>query len=142
VLFADAGILLATPLASAPPRLPLRVLVVEDSDDSREMLMALLRLWGHEAAEASDGETGLARCVDARPDVALIDVGLPGLDGYELARRIRALPGSRPVFLVAVTGYGRLEDQERAGEAGFDAHLLKPVDPEVLRALLSGRAQR
>src|SRR5262245_3617742 len=96
---------------AAAPGSALRVLVGEDSDDSREMLVALLRLWGHDPDEAADAETALGRCGARRPDVALVDVGLPDIDGYELARRIRAssdsasAPGPR-IFLVAITGYG------------------------------------
>ena len=118
---------------------PLRILVVEDSEDSREMLVALLRMWGHTTDEAGDGEAALARYGAQRPDIALIDVGLPGLDGYEVARRIRSIadPAEPPVRLVAVTGYGQPADLDRARAAGFDVHLLKPVDPEELRALLS-----
>ncbi len=103
------------------------------------MLVTLLRLWGHEVWEAADGETGLAQCVEIRPDVALVDVGLPGIDGYELAQHIRSVPELAPTFLVAITGYGRPDDQRQAREAGFDAHLLKPVDPHVLQALLNTR---
>jgi CheY-like chemotaxis protein len=127
------------PRARSPGETPLRVLVVEDGDDSREMLMALLRLWGHEVYEAADGETGLARCREIRPDVALVDVGLPGIDGYELAQQIRRVPELAPMLLVAITGYGRPEDQRRAREVGFDAHLLKPVEPQVLRTILQIR---
>jgi CheY-like chemotaxis protein len=125
----------ARPAVAGPPR---RVLVIEDNDDAREMLRNLLRLFGHEVHEACDGAVGLEEARRLRPDAALIDIGLPGMDGYEVARRIRAdLPGAR---LVALTGYGQPEDRERALAAGFDVHLVKPVDPDQLQRLLAARA--
>jgi PAS domain S-box-containing protein len=117
-------------------RVPRRVLIVEDNDDAREMLRHLLEQTGHEVHEAADGLTGLERAFALRPDVAVIDIGLPELDGYEVARRIRAA-GRADVLLVAVTGYGQSSDRQRSGEAGFDAHLTKPVDPLALEALLA-----
>ena len=124
----------ARPAVAGPPR---RVLVIEDNDDAREMLRNLLRLFGHEVHEACDGAMGLEEARRLRPDAALIDIGLPGMDGYEVARRIRAdLPGAR---LVALTGYGQPEDRERALAAGFDVHLVKPVDPDQLQRLLAAR---
>jgi PAS domain S-box-containing protein len=125
----------ARPPTTTPAR---RVLVVEDNDDAREMLRNLLHLFGHEVHEACDGATGVEEARRVRPDAALIDIGLPGIDGYEVARRIRAdVPGAR---LVALTGYGQPEDRERALAAGFDVHLVKPVDPEQLQRLLAARA--
>jgi CheY-like chemotaxis protein/anti-sigma regulatory factor (Ser/Thr protein kinase) len=126
------------PVASGPAPaagVARRVLVVEDNDDAREMLRNLLRLLGHEVHEARDGASGVDEARRLRPDVALIDIGLPGIDGYEVARRIRAdVPGAR---LVAVTGYGQPEDRERTRAAGFDVHLVKPVDPDQLQEVLS-----
>jgi signal transduction histidine kinase len=125
----------ARPATTAPAR---RVLVVEDNDDAREMLRNLLHLFGHEVHEACDGASGIEEARRVRPDAALIDIGLPGIDGYEVARRIRAdVPGAR---LVALTGYGQPEDRDRALAAGFDVHLVKPVDPEQLQRLLAARA--
>ena len=92
------------------------------------MLRFLLERAGHEVHEAEDGRAGLEAILKLRPDVALLDVGLPGLDGYEVARRVRCDEAGRSVCLVALTGYGRPEDQRRSQEAGFDAHLVKPVD--------------
>jgi len=112
-----------------------RVLIVEDSDDARDMLRHLLEQTGHEVHEAADGLVGLDRTLALRPDAAVIDIGLPGLDGYEVARRVRAA-GHADVLLVAVTGYGQATDRQRSGEAGFDAHLTKPVDPLALESLL------
>jgi len=117
-----------------------RILVVEDNGDTRDAVRALLEQEGYDTHEAPDGESGLAAALSYGPDLVLLDIGLPKLDGYEVARRLRsASPGVR---LVALTGYGREEDRIRAREAGFDAHLLKPVDLERLRAVLVGLLDR
>jgi len=121
---------------------PRRVLIVEDNADSRTMLHAMLELWGHEVHEAADGEHGLERAVAVRPDIALIDVGLPGLDGYELARQIRASVGGVHIFLVAVPGYGEPDDIRRARDAGFDSHLAKPVDVKTLADILGAAGRQ
>lgn len=123
---------------AATPRLGLRrrILVVEDDEDGREMLRHLLELSGHEVYEAEDGLRGLEQALALRPEVVLIDVGLPGLDGYQVAGRIRAA-GYTDVVLIAVTGYGQIEDRLRAEAAGFDAQITKPVNPSVLTALLA-----
>jgi signal transduction histidine kinase len=131
------------PPAPAPAeRTARRVLIVEDNTDSRAMLQAMLELWGHEVHEAPDGESGLDRARTVRPEIALIDVGLPGLDGYELARQIRASVGGTHIFLVAVTGYGEPDDIRRAKTAGFDSHLVKPVDMMALAAILGEAGRR
>ncbi len=122
--------------ASAPARCPpADVLLIEDNDDARQSLRALLEHEGHRVAETADGTSGLNRDETMRPDIVLIDIGLPGLDGYEVARRIRARRGTDPI-LVAITGYGQIDDQRRSLEAGFDAHLTKPVSPDQLTGLL------
>ena len=108
-----------------------RLLVIEDNDDARHGLRALLEGEGHEVHEAADGETGVAAALELVPDVALVDIGLPLLDGYEVARRISA--GNPGIRLLAVTGYGHDDDVRRAREAGYDAHLLKPVTVDRLR---------
>ncbi|MBI2202387.1 MAG: response regulator [Candidatus Rokubacteria bacterium] len=119
-----------------------RVLVVEDNDDAREALRAVLEIDGHEVAVAADGAAGVAAALSFQPDVALIDIGLPGLDGYEVCRRLRATPAGASICVIALTGYGQPEDHAATAEAGFDAHLVKPVEPAVLEraigALLSG----
>jgi signal transduction histidine kinase len=115
-----------------------KVLIVEDNDDTRAMLHEALTFSGHDVREARDGKSGLALAAERAPDVALIDIGLPDLDGYEVARRLRAAPGGRRMGLVAITGYGQPEDQRRAFEAGFDAHLTKPVAPERLKQVMAG----
>jgi signal transduction histidine kinase/CheY-like chemotaxis protein len=112
-----------------------RLLIVEDDGDARESLRALLELGGHEVAVAADGPAGLAQVGAFAPEVALLDIGLPGMDGYELARRMRGLaPG---LILVAVSGYGQAEDRERSRAAGFVAHLVKPFTYEELARTLA-----
>jgi signal transduction histidine kinase/ActR/RegA family two-component response regulator len=113
-----------------------RILLVEDQPDARRALQRLLQIWGHTVEEAEDGFIGLERATRSVPEIALIDVGLPGLDGYELARQIRAKLGNR-IRLVALTGYGQPEDRERAYAAGFDLHLVKPVDRDQLARALA-----
>ena len=116
------------------------VLIVEDNADARETLKRLLEYEGHRVRAAGDATAALEVLRAGRLDVALIDIGLPGMDGYELARRIRAQgDGGRTLLLVAVTGYGLPEDRRRSAAAGFDAHLIKPLDLEALRALLGAR---
>ena len=117
-----------------------RILVVEDNTDAREMLRHLLNLAGHEVHEAADGPGGLEAALRLRPDVALVDVGLPGFDGYELARRVRSSAGPF-IYLVALTGYGQPDDRRQAMEAGFDAHLVKPVNPDALLAAIHTAGQ-
>jgi signal transduction histidine kinase/DNA-binding response OmpR family regulator len=134
-----------TPLpgSEAPPpdteARSLHVLVVEDNDDIRETLKDLLELCGHEVDVAADGASGVERTLALRPDVALIDIGLPGLDGYEVARKLRAElgPEQKRPKLIALTGYGQPGDRQRALDAGFDAHLVKPVDYDDLAHLLT-----
>ena len=128
---ADAPAAAAAPSAPSPRR----IVLVEDSHDSRDMLRFLLEHAGHEVHEAEDGPRGVEAIVAIKPDIALVDVGLPGIDGYEVARRVRAQVGAG-VRLVALTGYGLPEDHRRSQEAGFDAHLVKPVDPARLAALI------
>lgn len=128
----------AAPSEIAPRVAPRRVLIVEDNDDTRHMLHEVLAFNGHNVREARDGATALALAAESRPDVALIDIGLPDVDGYEVARRMRAAPGGRSIGLIAITGYGQAEDQRRAYDAGFDAHLTKPVAPERLKQVMAG----
>jgi CheY-like chemotaxis protein/nitrogen-specific signal transduction histidine kinase len=120
---------------------PRRILIVEDSRDSRDMLRYLLERAGHEVHEAADGPSGVEAILKVRPDIALVDVGLPGLDGYEVARRVRADAAGGKVRLVALTGYGLPDDHRRSQEAGFDAHLVKPVDPARLAAVIEAPAR-
>jgi CheY-like chemotaxis protein len=124
---------------SSSPRAtePKRILVVEDNADAREMLRAILELQGHEVHEAVDGPAAIEQMRTVRPHVAIIDIGLPGMDGYTVARTIREdQVGQAPTRLIALTGYGTDQDRQRAADVGFDAHLTKPVEPERLQALL------
>ncbi len=114
-----------------------RVLVVEDNVDTAESMAILLRLKGHEVLVAYDGPAALEKARSFHPDVVLLDIGLPGLDGYQVAARLRKRRRTANVLLVALTGYGQEEDQARAIEAGFDHHLTKPVDPSVIYDLIS-----
>jgi signal transduction histidine kinase len=120
-----------------PPARPRRVLVIEDNDDARQMLRATLALAGHEVREAPNGASGIAAALETRPDAVLIDIGLPDIDGYEVARRLRSSALDGRVGLIAVTGYGRPDDERRALEAGFDAHLTKPVEPKRLEEVIA-----
>jgi two-component system CheB/CheR fusion protein len=119
---------------------PVRVLVADDCPDTRDSLALLLRLWGFRVAQAEDGLAALSLAASFRPDVALLDLAMPGLDGYEVARRLRSEPGLSGMLLVAVSGHGRREDRDRALAAGFDCHLTKPLEPRQLRLLLDGCA--
>jgi two-component system, sensor histidine kinase len=116
---------------------PRRVLLIEDSRDARMMFRMMLELEGHRVFEAADGVHGLRLLETERPDVAIIDIGLPGIDGYEVARRMRERPNGRAILLLALTGYGFPSDYERSVNAGFNHHLVKPVDPSELVRLLS-----
>jgi CheY-like chemotaxis protein len=120
----------------AVPR-PLRVVVVDDNEDIRETTSDLLREFGHSVEVARDGEEGVALILNTEPDVAIVDVGMPVLDGYGVARRVRAKLGADRVRLVAMTGFGLEKDRRKAIEAGFDAHLVKPVDVGALMTVLA-----
>jgi CheY-like chemotaxis protein len=115
---------------------PLRILVIEDNSDAAETLGDLLRLFGHEAEIALSGSTGVEVARSVQPDVVLCDIGLPGMDGYAVASNLRSEPATRAARLVALTGYGRDSDRQRTREAGFDLHLVKPVEPLELKRLL------
>ena len=124
--------------AQVTPESRRRVLVVEDNADVRESLRLLLEIWGHDVTTADTGNAGLEQIRRTRPEVALIDIGLPGMSGYEVAHTIRTTElRSLPMKLIAITGYGQPADRARALEAGFDMHLLKPIDPDVLRGIFS-----
>jgi CheY-like chemotaxis protein len=124
--------------AAAPePVRALRILLVEDHVDSAESLAHLLRRRGHETHIARDGIEGLARARELRPDAVLLDIGLPGLDGFEVARRLREQADADGTLLVAVSGYGQETDRRRAAAAGFDHHLVKPVRLDELSRILA-----
>lgn len=113
-----------------------RILIIEDNLDAAETLSGLLQLWGHEVRWAPTGTQGLLDAASFNPDVILLDIGLPGIDGFEVARRLRVQLADSRVLLVALTGYSNDADRERTKDAGFDMHLSKPVDPEMLRKVL------
>lgn len=120
-----------------------RVLVADDNVDAAGSLVELVRVWGHEPACAHDGMAALEIARDFRPDVALLDIGMPSLDGYALARELRKVPGLESVYLIAISGYGQSRDRAAALEAGFDAHLTKPFAVGTLQTLLAtnGRSE-
>jgi two-component system CheB/CheR fusion protein len=123
---------------AAPRSSPRRILVVDDNVDAAETLAMVLKHRLHEVRTANDGRSALRVASAFLPDVVLLDIGLPDLNGFEVARRLRREPGSRPILLVAVTGYGQRDDRRLAMEAGFDHHLVKPVSPEVLEEIIAG----
>jgi PAS domain S-box-containing protein len=133
----------AAPEETAKPTGPsLRVLVVDDNVDAAETLGMLLRASRHDVRTAQDGPTAVEAAIDYRPDVALLDIGLPGLDGFEVAKRLRRLPILRNVVLVAMTGYGQEADRRRSREAGFDHHLVKPARFEQIQEILAAVSEK
>jgi CheY-like chemotaxis protein len=122
--------------AAAPSR---RILIVDDNADAATTLSELLKMDGHQTQPAFSAEEALELAQSFVPDVVLLDIGLPRMDGYEVARRLRHSLLRKGARLIALTGYGQAEDRERAHAAGFDAHLVKPVDLEVLTKLLGAR---
>jgi two-component system, chemotaxis family, CheB/CheR fusion protein len=133
----------ATPQPIAPPvdepatTTARRILVVDDNRDAAESLAMLLELTGNETHTAHDGLEALETAAQVRPDLILLDIGLPKINGYEAARRIREQPWGKSVVLVALTGWGQAEDRQKSREAGFDGHIVKPVDLEALTRLLA-----
>jgi CheY-like chemotaxis protein len=118
------------------------VLVVDDNRDAALTLSMLLSAGGHEVDVAHDGPSALAMAADRRPDVVLLDIGLPNMDGYEVARRLRKDLNLTDALIVAVTGYGQEDDRRRSAEAGFDIHLVKPINPNELDALMQQTRKR
>lgn len=132
----------APSIVKSAPRGSRRVLVVEDNVDAAVTLAELLEEWGYVVHVAHSGETGIEAAFRHRPQILLLDIGLPGIDGYEVARRLRREPAFEGVLLLALTGYGKPDDRRCAEEAGIDHHLTKPVDLEALRGLLAGELVR
>ena len=124
------------PSAMAQWETPLRVLVVDDNEDAADTLACLMRLEGHTAEVAFDGATALSMAAQFQPQVVLLDIGMPGIDGYQVVRELRAREATKSAIIVALTGYGQPSDRQRAKAAGFDDHLTKPIDSSVLMALL------
>ena len=113
------------------------ILLVEDNQDARNMLERMLQRQGFEVATAADGPSGLELFQSFRPNVAIVDIGLPVIDGFQVAREVRKDPALRSTRLIALTGYGRDSDRREALDAGFDAHLIKPLNPGTLLSLIS-----
>ncbi len=121
----------------AQPAIRRRVLVVDDNVDGAESVAMLLRLWGHDVHLAYNGPESLSAARELNPDVMLIDIGLPGMSGYDVAKHLRQNPQFQKTLLVAITGYGQTDDVRRSADSGFDFHLTKPVDPEDLERVLA-----
>lgn len=133
------------PLAGASPpnqSQPLRVLVIEDNTDAADTMAAVIRLYGHEVCTASTGPAGVEAAIAWRPDAVLSDLGLPGCDGFAVARSIRAVPALASAYLVAISGYGREEDKQAAIQAGFDRHVTKPASPTDVADILEAARGR
>ena len=144
---ADAPVLALSTCPVLPKTIPVvqkghRVLVVDDNRDAAESLASLLVCSGHEVRLAYDGLSALAIAIDFKPDAVSLDIGLPGLDGYETARQMREQCALRDTVLIALTGYGNEDDRKRSREAGFDHHLVKPAKLEELESLLNGAGRR
>ena len=114
-----------------------RILVVDDNHDSALSLAMVLGMMGHETRTAHDGETALATAESFNPQVVLLDIGLPKMNGYEVAQRIRESSWGKTMFLIAVTGWGQAEDRARSAEVGLNLHMVKPVEPTALQAVLA-----
>jgi two-component system CheB/CheR fusion protein len=128
---------LVRPAPRAAGERPIRILVVDDNVDAADGLKMLLELEGEEVRVAYDGESALAAARQFHPQIVLLDVGMPGMDGYEIARRLRLDPETRGTILVAITGWGQSEDRRRSMDAGIDYHLVKPVEPATLQRLVN-----
>ena len=113
-----------------------RLLVVDDNKDAAESMSMLLEMWGHEVAFAYDGPSALETAQRWQPEAVFLDIGLPGMDGYEVAERLRELPQAKDAVLIAITGYGQEDDRRRSRRAGINHHLVKPVAPDALRSLI------
>jgi CheY-like chemotaxis protein len=143
---ADTALQAAPAAAAAPvlapqpfpaPATARRVLVADDNRDGAEIMSLLLQQYGYEVAVAHAGPEALTVAAQSRPDIAILDIGMPGMSGYEVARRIRAEAWGKRILLIALTGWGQEEDKKRAFESGFDHHLIKPIDPDELEALMA-----
>ena len=125
----------AAAVKTTPRRL--RILVVDDNHDSALSQAMMLSIMGHETRTAHDGESAVSTAESFLPDVVLLDIGLPLLNGYEVAQRIREQPWGASMFLIAVTGWGQEEDRQRSAEVGLNVHMVKPVEPALLEKILS-----
>jgi len=139
-----APAIVAAPAAAAPTGTAgaMRLVIADDNVDFAESLQAILEMQGHQVVVVGDGNAALEAVRMHRPDAAVLDIGMPGLNGYEVARRLRADPGSAALTLIAVTGWGQAADKKAAADAGFDRHLVKPLDPEELLDVIADVAPR
>ena len=119
-----------------------RILLADDNEDFATSLAMLLGAMGHEVRTAYDGLRAVETAIEFKPEFAFLDIGLPGLNGYDLARRLRELPSTKHIVLVAITGWGQEEDKQRALEAGFDRHLVKPIEPEHIYTIIAASERR
>lgn len=119
-----------------------RILVVDDNEDSATSLAAMFEMLGHEARVAFDGVAAVEAAASYKPDVVLLDIGLPKMSGLAAARKIREQDGGRAIYLIAVTGWGDEKDKRRSAEAGFDLHLVKPIDPVALENVLAQQQRK
>jgi DNA-binding response OmpR family regulator len=124
------------PAARPAERSRHKIVLIEDNEDARRTLMTALSMDGHEVFEAADGDAGILAVAQVNPDVAIVDVGLPGLNGYQVAQRLRARHGDDNMVLIALTGFGQPDSLRRAHEAGFDEYVTKPIAPERLVRLM------
>jgi len=122
----------------AAPKSSLRILIVDDNKDGADSLAMVLKMMGNDTRTAYDGKEGVELAGEFRPEVVLFDIGMPKLNGYEACRLIRKQPWGRKVIVIAVTGWGQEDDRQRSHDAGFDHHMVKPVDPQVLMKMLAG----
>jgi CheY-like chemotaxis protein len=125
------------PAGSSRKQNGLRIVVVDDSEDIRDAMRELLTMLGHEVQVADEGDAGVELILKAKPDVAIVDIGMPIKDGFDVARRVRAALGRDRVRLVAMTGFGQETDRQRSKDAGFDAHLVKPAHAEAIEKTLA-----
>ena len=133
---ADVNELPVPPAAAATPR-RFKILVVDDNPDSALSMAMMLSIMGHDTRTAHDGESAVTTAETFLPEVVLLDIGLPKLNGYEVAQRIREQPWGQSMFLIAVTGWGQDEDRQRSSEVGLNVHMVKPVEPAALEKLLA-----
>jgi CheY-like chemotaxis protein len=137
-ILSDTSRPLPQPVVREPtPAVGRRILIVDDNEDGAESLAMLLQFGGHETHMAHDGLEAIEATERLRPDAVLLDIGLPGLNGYEVCKRIRTEPWGKEIVLVALTGWGQEEDRHRSRDAGFNAHMVKPVDHDLLLKLLA-----
>lgn len=136
VLAGAVPMAVAAPASSKAPFSPHRILVVDDNADAANTSALLLKLLGHEVMTATDGASGLETARAFKPEIILLDIGLPGMDGYQVAQRLRRMPETKKALLIAVSGYGQTEDRRRSREAGFDHHVVKPATMEKLNGLI------